>query len=333
MPYTVWGAFNTFRETVVDLAVDDTKKARTSRDYLINQLKRIAGNDATFPPLSGGYIPYGSFARSTKICPLNDIDLLLLLNGSNTTASPSPNDPYVYWLRPSDSAPLSLFPDNCGYVSSIKILNKIKSSLSGVHSYSKAEVKRNQQAVVLNLVSYPWSFDIVPAVPFQDDWGNIACYLIPDGSGDWMRTDPRKDKAYVIRVSKQHGGLLLPTMRLLKYWNHRTHKPRLPPYYFETLVLKVFDCAPQIMSFPKAIEYFFNYCPLHLASSCPDPKGLGRALDVNIDSVTKWKVRETMATALTSARVALAEELESNPAQAIAEWKKVFGWEFPSYGG
>jgi hypothetical protein len=76
MPYTVWGAFDTFRKNTVDLVADEVSRALVSRDYLIDQIKTLARTDATFPRTSGDAIPYGSFARKTKIRPLDDIDLL-----------------------------------------------------------------------------------------------------------------------------------------------------------------------------------------------------------------------------------------------------------------
>lgn len=176
---------------------------------------------------------------------MNDIDLLLGLDGRGTTATQGSSVPYRYWLRINDSiAPLARFPDGHGYVNSIKVLNKIRDSLALVPIYRRAELKRTGEAVVPDLVSYAWVFDIVPAVPIGAGAGQVDYYLIPDGSGEWKRTDPRKDQAFLTRVGSQHDDKLLPTIRLLKYWNRRTRKPVLTSFYFETLVVKVFDAAP-----------------------------------------------------------------------------------------
>src|SRR5690554_1351734 len=81
MPYTVGGAFTAFRSTTVDLDPDQTRTARTSRDYLIKQMRTLAGSDSAFPRLCGDPIHYGSFARRTKIRPLDDIDFMVVLDG------------------------------------------------------------------------------------------------------------------------------------------------------------------------------------------------------------------------------------------------------------
>jgi len=333
MPYTVWGAFKAFRDIAVDLDPKETSTARTSRDYLFEQLKRLARSDSEFPMSSGSYLTFGSFARRTKIRPLDDIDMMIILNGRDTTVTNSPSGPYTYWLRiNSPNAPLALFPDGYGYVNSTKLLNKIKKMLAQVPSYGKAEIKKNMQAVVLNLTSYPWVFDIVPAVPVDDGAGGTAHYLIPNGSGDWIRTDPRVDNDNVTRVNKRHNGNFLRTVRLLKYWNGRTHKPKLASYYFETLALKVFECATPIADFPQSVEYFLSSCPTYLRSSCQDPKGLGPDLDADVSWDTKDKVSEALAEAAKYAGYALMFERQSSEEDAIYWWQRVFGSEFPSYG-
>src|SRR5262249_43762422 len=158
---------------------------------------------------------------------------------------------YTYRLKiNSNTAPLALFSNDYNYANSTKILNKIKTSLASVSNYNKAEIKKTMQAVTLSLVSYDWVFDIVPAVPINNGSGGTAYYMIPNGSGEWILTDPRIDSTNVTGANSWHDGEFLPTMRLLKYWNLRTHKPRLSSYYFENLALKVFRYATKITSYP-----------------------------------------------------------------------------------
>lgn len=333
MSYTVWGAFDSFRKNNIDLTPTESENATNSKGYLFQQLKLLDENNAYFPLLFGKYLSFGSFARKTKIRPLDDIDFLLLLNGKGTMSTASTVNSYEYWLKiKADSAPLSLFPDEYGYVNSTKVLNSIKSGLSAVPNYNKADIKRTGEAITLNLSSYPWVFDIVPAVPIADSTGRTSYYLIPDGSGDWKATDPRKDQAYITRVNQQHTSLLIPTIRILKYWNNRITKPVLESYYFETLALKVFDYAPKITDFPHAIDYFFRNFPTYLWGSCPDPKGLGPALDINETFDRKQKIASAASTASSHAAWALYYEVNNKPEQAINSWENIFGSSFPSYG-
>jgi hypothetical protein len=335
MALAVWSAFDAFRKGTVDLDPADVECARASRNYLWEQLKRLAANDAGFPRLGGDFIPFGSFARRTKIRPLDDVDVLLVLNGQSTRESQFAPDSDVYFLKIVDrSAPLSLFPDTYDYVDSTKVLNKIRDSLGSLGGYRRAEIHKRKQAVSLALASYDWVFDIVPAVPITGPDGQLRHYLIPNGTGDWTRTDPRIDAANVTKLNEWHGGYALQGIRLLKYWNRKglPTKPALSSYYLETLALRVFLRAQIMQDIPAYINFFLVNCGNELLAACPDPKGLGPALDVDVAWSVKEKVSEALATAAWHSRTALTLEAESKPQGAIAQWREVFGSEFPTYG-
>ena len=46
----------------------------------------------------------------------------------------------------------------------------------------------------------------------------VLPYLIPDGNGNWKKTDPRIDAANVTNLNQQHNGNILKVIRLAKYW-------------------------------------------------------------------------------------------------------------------
>lgn len=333
MSFTVWGAFNSFREDTVDLPQAQTQTGRASRDYLFEQLKKLPPKYPWFPRLTGTYVPYGSFARSIKIRPLDDIDVLVLLTGTGTEVTTGSTNPHTIWLRVvATSAPLSMFPDGHGYVNSTKVLDAFKAALSDVPVYAKAEIKRDGQAVTLSLASYPWSFDVVPAVPVTNGQGGYSHFLIPNGSGDWTATDPRRDAERATIENKRHGGELLPVIRLLKYWNRRIHKPRLPSYYFENLVINTFRSEPRIADYGSAVSQFMSSCSTSLWMPCPDPKALGAALDAGIPADTKQKVADAMKEAATFASYATMYTSQGDAKTAIYWWGRIFGTEYPQYG-
>lgn len=333
MAQTVSAAFNTFRQNQVDLDPEQTRKARASRDYLFHQITALGNSDPGFPRMLATYRAYGSFARNTKLRPLDDIDFLVLLHNQGASPVRSLHERYVYRLQLRNrTSPLAPFSDESGNVNSIRVLNKIKSSLARVPNYRQVELKRNNQAVTLNLQSYPWVFDIVPAAPV-DNGLRTTHYLIPDGSGNWIATDPRVDDENVTQVNSWHQKQFLPTVRLLKYWNRRTHKPRLGSYYLENLALRVFNYSmPRITDFPSAVSFFFARCQNLLLSPFPDPKKLGADLDAGLDLMPKLKVSEAMKEAQMNAGVALSHESRSQHREAIGYWKRVFGPKFPDYG-
>jgi hypothetical protein len=231
---------------------------------------------------------------------------------------------YTLTLKKKAKSALASFADEQGRVSSTKILNRIKTYLTHITHYQKASTNKRMQAVTFQLKSYPWVFDIVPAIPVYGYDDHVTHYLIPDGHGNWIRTNPKIDAKNMATANKEHQGKLLAIVRLLKYWNNRTHKPRLPSYYFETLVIQTFRYAAPIKSDAEALEYFFRHASTHLMGSCPDPKNLGGNLDSGISWENKEKVAKAFRTAAQQVRYAIMA--------AISWWRKIFGTKFPSYG-
>ena len=74
MAYTVNSSFEDFMRDSVNLDPDRTTTARTSRDWLVQKIEDLV-NRGKLPPLHDGVSHYffGSFARNTKIRPLDDI--------------------------------------------------------------------------------------------------------------------------------------------------------------------------------------------------------------------------------------------------------------------
>ena len=323
-------AFKKFQKDHVDLLSDESNKAKASRAFLIEQIGSLSTEKgfpilATYDPLN-----YGSFARKTKLRPLDDIDILLPVNGRGTESTVAQNGNYKYWLKIKGSdAPLAAYPDAYGYVNSTKVINAIKSGLSKAKHYKKADIKKSGEAVTLELASYNWVFDIVPAVPINDGKGGTAYYLIPDGFGNWKATDPRIDDNRINSIDTAHNGAFRQMCRLLKYWNNRSGKPRLPSYYFETVVYNTF-LGCQIRSTPQAVHDFFAAAPAIVSQSCPDPKGLGPNLDVDIEWAEKQKVITSMSDASKAAQAAIGLGwVHGYEQSAIAKWKTIFG---PAFG-
>ena len=330
MPYTVALSFDQYRTKTVDLDPVETAIARKSRDYLVEQLGQLPSRDSTFPPLYGGCQYFGSFARKTKVRPLDDIDLLLLLNGKNTSAEFYSG--YTYQVRVTDNTcVLWRYTDN-GYLNSTKVLNKLKSSLQIIPSYQKAESKRTGEAVTLKLTSYSWVFDIVPAFPVSDGMGGTAYYLISDGDSRWKRTDPRSDQATITAANQHHKNFLIPLIRVMKYWNTNSRAaPRLMSYYFETMLINGLKFQPSLGGIRESIPLAFRQLANQVVLSCPDQKGLGPNLDSDVSWDTKSKVQEAATKRAEYADWALEYERQGNHIEAIKWWGYTLP-DFPPYG-
>ncbi|HBK0761939.1 TPA: nucleotidyltransferase, partial [Escherichia coli] len=90
MALTVTAAFNEFQRNIVNLDSSQTDRARASRDWLLGRMNTFPNNDVYFPIIYPDiHTGFGSFARRTKIRPLDDIDLMFGLDGDDCVYSES----------------------------------------------------------------------------------------------------------------------------------------------------------------------------------------------------------------------------------------------------
>ena len=334
MATSVISAFNEFQKDYVNLATADSQRAISSRDWLVDQIRAFPDRDTDFPALyTEKDIFFGSFARKTKKRPLDDIDIMICLHaqGGNYTESSNSIE-----INVSDSA-LSLKKlcyDNTNVLNSRKVINKFVSLLSKVPQYEKAAIKRNQEAATVKLTSYEWNYDVVPCFFTTEDYLGNTYYLIPDGSGDWKKTDPRKDRDRVQSTNKRHNGNVLNAIRILKYWNRRPTMPSMGSYLIENMILDVYDSVFAI----AASEYVDLEIPklfAHIRDSVygvvNDPKGIQGNIN-NLSSEEKSKIWDRANGDYYKATEARRLESEDNHRGSINKWREVFGGDFPKYG-
>ncbi len=328
MAKTVDSAFNDFNNNIINLNSERTKRARKSRDWLLTQLNSFPNKIKDFPMLyEERHIKFGSFARNTKIRPLDDIDLILTFSANGTTHAKAFFDEYFILTVPEEQKELRKLCNDDGTLNSIKVVNKIVSSLSSIEHYKNGKIHRRQEAATLLLSSYDWNFDIVPAFYATDDF-----YLIPDGTGNWKKTDPRVDQSNVTNINQQHNGKVLQIIRTLKYWQKRPTMPTISSYLFETIILTYFESKDKISEFVDVnIKDFWGFLENGIYNSYPDPKGFQGELN-NLDSDTRNKISELARNSYDKAQTAISYEINDNDMKkSINKWKEIFGSNFPDY--
>jgi hypothetical protein len=333
MAKSVDSAFNEFISNFVDLDPDVTKKARGSRDWLYDQLKCLPENVDDFPNLYSGkeVKGFGSFRRRTKIRPLDDIDLLLVFTGAGTTYNELTDR--ITLQVPDSAEKLKKFTNNDGTLNSIKLIEKVKKSLSGIYQYEKADIHRRQEAATLKLKSYDWVFDIVPAFITAEDSQGRTYYIIPDGNGNWKKTDPRIDNDRTTEINKKFDGNVLSVIRLVKYWNtHVSSCTISSSYLLENIVLNYFNEKEEWNGRKSELQDFFYYLKGAIYNSVLDPKEIQGDLN-SLDIFGKMTVSALASAANTCIQSAIQNESEGKQEQAIEYWEEVFGKDFPSYEG
>ncbi|HCY74408.1 MAG TPA: nucleotidyltransferase [Ignavibacteriales bacterium] len=332
MASTVITAFDEFQKDMVNLDTEKTKNANSSKDWLIYKIHKFPDDDTDFPKLYTDIdIQYGSFARHTKIRRLNDIDLMIGISAEGATYWES-RDGISITVPETATKLLKLCNDNTKTLNSIKMINKFIKSLKDISQYAKSDIKRNKEAAVLELSSYEWNFDIVPCLFTKPETDGRTYYLIPDGNGNWKKTDPRLDKERVISINKRHDGNVLNVIRVLKYWNRRPTMPSAPSYLFENLMLNYFASSPDKaskfvdMNLPTLLSHINTY----IMYPVNDPKNIQGDLNTLTYS-EKQKISTRAYVDYQKALEARQFENDKKMKESINKWREIFGDNFPRY--
>lgn len=317
---------NTFIKDYINLDSEVTKKARSSRDFLHDQLISLPEKAENFPALYKDKETYnfGSFSRRTKIRPLDDIDFLLVFTGSGSTYVESGD---ILKITPPESATdLYKLRDDYGYLNSRKLLNKIKNNIYKVSQYKKAELHSHKEAVTLNLISYDWTFDIVPAFITAEDAYGKSYYVIPDGNGHWKKTDPRIDQKRVTSVNTSTDYDVLEFVRIIKYWNE-IQSIKISSYLVENIVLDYFESEYIWPTRRTQLKAFFKYLKTAIWNSVMDPKGLQGDLN-DLDFSKKLSIEAKANECMNAVEDAIAYEDAGEYENADKRWRVVFGDEY-----
>ena len=193
MAKSVNGAFAEFMLNTVNLDKDIVSNARNSRDNLLSNIQEFDDDD--FFDLYQDYnVHFGSFARRTKCRDLNDIDLMIGIAGSGASYSDAGGwDDVSITASETNKAQIECTDGN-GRLNSTKVLNRFKKEIEKLNNYKQSDVSKDKQVVKLDLISKYWSFDIAPCFYTKENSEGKSFYLIPNGTGNWIKTDPTIDR-------------------------------------------------------------------------------------------------------------------------------------------
>lgn len=332
MATTVNNAFSEFMKNIVNLEANVVSNARSSRDNLLDNISEFDNADDFFDLYQGFNVHFGSFARKTKCRELDDVDLMIGISANGATYnSNDPWDDVHITASTNDSAQVDCMRDD-GTLNSTKVINKFKKTLKNVREYSRSDIHRSGEAVVLNLKSKDWSFDIVPCFHTVTESDGRAYYLIPNGSGNWKKTDPIKDKEHVTKTNKENGGRVLDLVRLLKKWNRVKNARTLPSYMLETMVINFADSSQGLSEYiDLRFRDVLKYLADHIMNPVYDMKGIQG--DINDLSIyDKTAIKQKAQADYEKACDARELERENNHKSAISKWGEILGSDFPTYG-
>lgn len=337
MAKTVNEAFNNFLNYEVNISKSQSDNAKNSRDFLKSQIHRLSSEGKFLKAVPSYDLNFGSFARKTKIQPLDDIDIMIGLNGFGLQIETDKWDNIRLKIKPDctnkDFINLSdkfsgYWVADTYYLNSNKVKNKLITALNEIPQYEKAEIHGRGEAVTLKLLSYSWNFDIVPCF-FCDTY-----YLIPNGYGNWKKTNPQIEQNRISKLNQKFNGVVLKVIRLIKYWNKHRRMPTMASYVLETMVLDYFEQTTS-----DSIEYVdirfrkvLNYIGNNILYEVQDSKGIQGNINNSMTYSEKLKIQNVAREDYNKSVDAInAETQEKNHKKAISIWGDIFGERFPKY--
>lgn len=239
----------------------------------------------------------GSFGRGTAIRPLHDIDFFVVLDPS------AHRDVY-----PTAS------PKAC--------LNKVLRALDAAYP-NKDRPRLQDRSVNIVFSGTGFGYDVVPA--FENRAG---VYIIPDRGRDaWIETDTKAHNAALVAADKKAGSKLNPLIKMVKQWK-TAHQVPLRSFHLEVMSYGAFTSAPA--RFPEGVHALFTHLANAVQIGCPNPAGVGPALDLGMTQEERTKPREKLVEAATKAKAALDMERAGRIPDAHRIWRGLFGDAFPA---
>lgn len=332
MATTVNTAFNEFMSNKVNLDQDKTKRARSSRDWLVAQIHNFDSKNG-FPILYKEIdLDFGSFSRRTKIRELDDIDMMIGLNAQDGTYLDLGEFIEITVSNNSNNL-LNLCHDNTKNLNSRKVVNIFLKNLYEIPQYENAVINRRGEAATLKLKSYTWNFDIVPCFFTNPDNDGRSYYLIPDGKGNWKKTNPVIDYERVKKINQKHNGKVLNVIRIMKYWNRRAAIPNIGSYFFECMLLDYYSSKESCSEYiDLEVKDVFHHICTAIYDTIADPKLIQGNLNLlSIDE--KAKISGKAYTDWIKAEEAWKMERVGDQKSAVRLWKEIFGNDFPDFTG
>ncbi|QDU19839.1 hypothetical protein [Urbifossiella limnaea] len=343
---SVAGVFDEFLDQHINITRGIRNRAGTSQNHLREFLADETDRDEGFPrvlSIEDWDFLGGSFARHTKIWPLDDIDVYLPLDGTGLVYTGA------YGVLPYTVVNDGVLDENPllvdrkrwmdGYnLSSEKLIDGFAKILRR-HYPETTKVRRVGEAVNVRLTvgagedNDGLGFDVVPCFSLKPvNYGQQPFYLIPNGDDGWIHTNPRIDQEYSDNLNRANGRTLRKGVKLFKWWNGEFAGGRVESYYAELAVMRAFQMrnafGQTVTTIAEAAEVAFRAVRDAINAGDQQPL-LNGAPTVERGPVTNGDMTLLNA-AVTLSQRARQLELYGRQAEAIGVWGQVFGEEFPT---
>lgn len=172
----------------------------------------------------------GSYARDTAIAPLDDVDIIFVIN------------PQAWKIGLLSSTP-----------SPETVLRSFASAVR--YRYPNSSIRTQRRSICLQL--YHLDIDVVPAIE-ADSYGQMI--LVPDAdTGCWIKSSPKLHADAATKVNQSRSGNFKPLVKLLKNWNSNLPSTaNFKSFIVETMAARLFEKVG-IPSLEDGLLLFFDF--------------------------------------------------------------------------
>jgi hypothetical protein len=288
---SVSAKFDKFRSSL-EIDASTVREAAKLRDTVQDGLKkRLEGHRRSFVS--------GSYARWTRLDPLNDIDIV----GVVESTAPWGDDPEAAMIAAGEA----VRPDFPG--SSIRL---------GAHA---AKVKPKDPAIPDVHV------DIVIAKETGD--GTMLVISEREPGSSWKMSDPEAHAAALSKANDAWTNRLVPTIKQVKHWNRSAAGAPLPSFLVEALALRIFTGSGEV-SASTMVQRFFNESKDAISSPTKSPAVSDGFVDNDLTAAQRDAHSIRLRRASLAADAAIAAEKAGDESGAEAIWYGLFGDPFPT---
>jgi hypothetical protein len=287
---TVTEAFDTFKS---ELELPDGKQAQASKAQQ-DIRARIANHLQVYDSLLTG-----SYARHTKINPLDDIDILLIRNAGRVGLS-----------------------SNGGGPSPSQALDDVAEAIRRAYPLT-ATIKKQSRSINAQIKGLDFGFDIIPAWLRTPDG-----YWIPDTDSNlWIPSNPEWHAQLMTDANAKLQQRLKPVIKMIKHWN-RNNFELLRSFHIELICKDIFT-KWQLPNYPVGVATVLAKMGPYIGQLMMDPAYNSCRVDKPLSAEEHSKLILCVNSDAARAIEALQLENAGQHAAAIEKWKYIFLHGFP----
>lgn len=248
------------------------------------------------------FIRVGSLWKGTAIASYSDLDLFVVVSRDEAR-----------WGN--------------AYVASSTLLRRIRREL--IDRFPLTDIRRDGQAVAVGFAEGRPGVDVVPAIYEGPLDGGNPAYLIPNGTGGWLRTAPDLQKRHFDDEDTRCGGKLRRVVQVIKWWARARGRPiPLLSYHLEMLLAGA-GVSRGARGYAEIVRDSFGWLATRGGAALNDPLGVSGRIVAAGTEARRQEVAQAATHAWNHARAALTAEGEGWLEEAVRQWRIVLP-SFPS---